>query len=123
MKYENSKQVPLEELAKHVKNRGNQEKRKQKPDTAKGPNYFRDEDIERLKRAARLGGKALHVYVALRNRANRKRTNTVTLTRPVAKDFGAGKDARKEGLKRLEADGMVRVERGERRSPRVTLLV
>ncbi len=74
-----------------------------------------------LQRAARLPGRALHLYLAIRHRCDLRREQTVTLPSPYLKSWGVGKDAKQRGLTELEQAGLIVVERRTGRPSVVTL--
>ena len=74
-----------------------------------------------LQQAARLPGRALHVYLAIRHRCDLRREQTITLPGPYLKSWGIGKDAKQRGLSELEGAGLILVERRTGRPSIVTL--
>ena len=76
---------------------------------------------EWIGRAATLPGKTLHVALALWYVAGLGKRRRVKLTGKVLERFGVGRDAGYGGLKRLEAAGLVEVERHSGRCPWVTI--
>jgi hypothetical protein len=75
-----------------------------------------------LAEAARLSGKSLHLGLALSCLAARRRAPGVPLTRRTLAQWSISRDACYDGLRRLEAAGLVQVWRLPGRSPRVILL-
>jgi hypothetical protein len=77
-----------------------------------------------LAEAARLSGKSLHLGLALALSclAARRRAPGVPLTRRTLAQWSISRDACYDGLRRLEAAGLVQVWRLPGRSPRVILL-
>ena len=74
-----------------------------------------------LERAAALPGKTLHVGLALWYAAGLKNRRTVTLSHKVLARFGVGRDAGRRALDRMAKAGLVSVDRGPGRCPRVTI--
>ena len=73
--------------------------------------------------AAALPGKSLHVALAVWTEASmKKRRTAVPISSRVFARFGVGKDAGRLGLNKLEAAGLIRVERHSGRCPRVDIL-
>jgi hypothetical protein len=75
-----------------------------------------------LSRAAGLPGKALAVALALWYAAGLTKGATVLLSRRLLRLFHVGRHAAGCALVNLERSGLVSVERGRGRCPRVTLL-
>lgn len=75
-----------------------------------------------LAAAARLSGKSLHLGVALAWLAGLRRAPGVRLTRRTLEKWSVSRDACYDGLRRLEAAGLVRVWRLPGRAPHVILL-
>jgi hypothetical protein len=75
-----------------------------------------------LARVAPVAGKALHLGVALCYLAASQRTPTIRLSHAVLRRYAISRDAAYDGLRRLEANGNIRVNRSPGVSPRVTLL-
>ena len=71
--------------------------------------------------AARLSGKALALYLAIRHRCDLERLSTVTLPAALLRELGIDRGAKARGLHVLEAAGLIRVERKGRRAARITL--
>ena len=84
--------------------------------------YLKKTPLDPLQRAARLRGRVLHVYLAIRHRCDLRRDRTVTLPATYLHGFGIGKDAKRRALVVLETAGLIRVERLIGRTVRVTLL-
>lgn len=72
--------------------------------------------------AARLPGKALAVYLAVRHRSDLLGGPMVTLPPALLRDFGIDRDAKARALQALNDAGLVRVEKAVGRTTRVTLL-
>ena len=82
----------------------------------KGPILMRDIAV-----AAKLPGKALAVYLAIRHRIDLTRSAAVKLPARLMFELGVGKDAKARALRQLEAAGLVIVERKRGRSPVITI--
>jgi len=76
---------------------------------------------EWLSRAARLPGKALHVGLAVWYQFGLSKAWPVVLTGRVLERFGVRPDAGRRGLRQLEGDKLVSVNRHPGRCPRVTV--
>ena len=76
-----------------------------------------------LGRAAHLPGKALHLALALVWLSRLERTETIRLRPWALARFNVGWRALRVGLQRLEAGGLVSVERHPGRKPRVTVML
>ncbi len=73
-----------------------------------------------LQEAARLPGKALALYLAIRHRSDLRRVPDVTLPADYLTTWGIDKDAKRRSLATLEEAGLIRVAgRGPGRSIRV----
>jgi len=75
-----------------------------------------------MKRAGELPGKTLHVALGLWLVAGLRCSRTFSFKRKAAGAFGASKDATYDALTRLEAAGLISVDRRRGRSPTVTIL-
>jgi hypothetical protein len=75
-----------------------------------------------LAAVARLSGKSLHLGVALAWLAGLRRAPGVPLTRRTLVKWSISRDACYDGLRRLEAAGLIRVWRLPGRAPHVILL-
>jgi hypothetical protein len=73
-------------------------------------------------RAARLPGAALPVSVALWLLSGIRTTRTVSLGNAIVAELGVERHAKYRALARLEAAGLVFIERHPGRNPRVTLV-
>jgi DNA-binding transcriptional ArsR family regulator len=71
--------------------------------------------------AAKLPGKALAVYLAIRHRIDLTRSAAVKLPARLMFELGVGKDAKARALRQLETAGLVTVERKRGRSPVITI--
>ena len=93
------------------------------PSNAKAQKRFiRTMPLAWVQQAAQLPGKALHVGIVLWYWAGITGSLTVALTRPRLKQFGLNHETGRRGLLALEHANLIRIERQERKSPRVTLL-
>ncbi len=84
--------------------------------------FLKKTPLDPLQRAARLPGRALHVYLAIRHRCDLRREQRVTLPAAYLQAFGIGKDVKRRALAELETAGLIRVERLVGRTARVTLV-
>lgn len=75
-----------------------------------------------LSRAAALPGKALHLAIAIQWLAGMAKTSVFVLTRKALALFDVGPDAKADALKRLENQGLIRVERCPGKRHRVEVL-
>ena len=71
--------------------------------------------------AAKLPGRALHVAMAIWHEASLAKKPRAILTNKALGRFGVARKAAYAGLERLEAAGLVRVDRHNGRRPRVTV--
>jgi hypothetical protein len=76
-----------------------------------------------LQRAGMLPGKALHLGVALWFRAGLAGSMTVKLANADLATIGVARDAKYDGLERLQAAGLISVAQQPGRAPTVTLLL
>ena len=76
-----------------------------------------------MQAAARLPGRTLQVALALWYLAGLKKDTTVRLTTKPLEDMGVSRDAKYDGLARLEGAGLVSIRRQPGQAPLVTLLV
>ncbi len=84
--------------------------------------FLKKTPLDPLQRAARIRGRALHVYLAIRHRCDLRREQMVTLPAAYLRAFGIGKDVKRRALAELETAGLIRVERLVGRTARVTLM-
>ncbi len=84
--------------------------------------FLKKTPLDPLQRAARLPGRALHVYLAIRHRCDLRREPRVTLPATYLQAFGIGKDVKRRALAELETAGLIRVERLAGRTARVALV-
>jgi DNA-binding transcriptional ArsR family regulator len=80
-------------------------------------------DVAWVLQAGRLGVKALLVGLLLWHLRGLKRSDTFKVSNMMAERWGVTPDAKGRALRKLEAAGLIAVERQGKRSPRVTLLV
>ena len=79
--------------------------------------------LDWLTRAARLpGGSPLAVALAIWFQSGRRGSNTITLTSQICERFGVNRKAKYRGLRLLERDGLINVERRPQRNPVITLI-
>jgi DNA-binding MarR family transcriptional regulator len=71
--------------------------------------------------AAKLPGKALAVYLAIRHRIDLTRSAAVKLPTSLMRELGVDKDAKARALRQLEAAGLVGVKRRPGHSPIITI--
>src|SRR6516165_9117905 len=72
--------------------------------------------------AARLPGRALHVWVLAERQAKLRRQRVVTLPAALLAAAGVSPDAKVRALRHLQDAGLVRIEWGQGRTLRITLL-
>ncbi len=84
--------------------------------------FLKKTPLDPLQRAARLPGRALHVYLAIRHRCDLRREPRVTLPATYLQAFGIGKDVKRRALAELETAGLIRVDRLAGRTARVALV-
>jgi hypothetical protein len=82
----------------------------------KGPILMRDVAV-----AAKLPGKALAVYLAIRHRIDLTRSAAVTLPASLMRELGVSKDAKARAQRQLETAGLISVRREPGRSPMIEL--
>ena len=75
-----------------------------------------------LNEAARLPGKALNLGIAIWWLAGMAKTKTFKLTGKALDQLGVSRDAASGALKRLEARGLIRVQRSPGQRPTVEIL-
>lgn len=75
-----------------------------------------------LSRAAQLPGKALHVGLALWQRAGLEKRGDILLTNALCEAFAVDRFAKQRALAQLEQAGLIQVERTPGKNPRVILL-
>ncbi len=78
--------------------------------------------IDWLQSAGHLPGKALHVGNVLWFLSGVQRSSLVVFSYSLAEKFGVKRHAAYRGLDALEQAGLIKVERGKGKSPRVQLL-
>ena len=75
-----------------------------------------------LNEAAKLPGKAINVGIAIWWLAGMAKTYTFKLTGKALDQLDVSRDAASSGLKRLEAQGLIRVQRAAGQRPTVEIL-
>ncbi len=75
-----------------------------------------------LNEAAKLPGKALNLGIAIWWLAGMAKSNTFKLTAKALDQLDVSRDAASSGLKRLEAQGLIRVQRSPGQRPTVEIL-
>lgn len=75
-----------------------------------------------LTRAARLPGKAIHVALAIQWLQGMKPNTTFQLTRKSLENFDVSRDAASDALNRLEAVGLITLEKKPGQRPLITVL-
>jgi len=78
--------------------------------------------LDWLQGAGCLSGKALHVGVVLRFLSGVQRSLEVKFSYSLAEKFGAKRHAAYRALEALEQKGLIKIQRGKGKSPRVQLL-
>jgi len=74
-------------------------------------------------KAAQLGVTALLVGLALWHLKGLRRTNSFIVSNLMVAEWGVQPDAKSRALRKLEKAGLVSIERREKRSPLVSLVV
>jgi hypothetical protein len=80
-------------------------------------------DVVWLSRARKLGVTALWVGLGLWFLRGLRRSNSFTVSNLMMREWGVQPDAKSRALRALEQAGLIIIERREKRSPRVTLVV
>jgi hypothetical protein len=75
-----------------------------------------------FRRLVRLGGSALAVYLVIVLRSRLEKSNRVSLTSCFLTRFGLTRGKKRDGLLRLERDGLIRVHHHGRNNPEVELV-
>ena len=73
----------------------------QRRDSRLARRYLKKTPLDPFQRAARLPGRAVHVYLAIRHRGDLRREQAVTLPSTYLHAFGIGKDANRRALAEL----------------------
>ena len=84
--------------------------------------FLKKTPLDSLQRAARLPGRALHIYLAIRHRCDLRRSKSVTLPGVYLRSWGIDKHAKSRALAELELSGLIAVERRRGRPAVVSLL-
>lgn len=94
-----------------------------KPATTKGPGFIRGPlPLPWMQCAARMPGKTLQVALVLWYLAGLQKSRTVRLATKSLALMGVSRDAKYDGLARLEREGLVSIEQKPGHAPVVTLL-
>ena len=80
-------------------------------------------DVSWVVQASRLGVKALLVGLALWHLKKLRQADTFIVSNLMVQEWGVQPDAKRRALRALERAGLIRIERREKRSPQVTLVV
>jgi DNA-binding transcriptional ArsR family regulator len=80
-------------------------------------------DVSWVVQASRLGVKALLVGLALWHLKKLRQADTFIVSNLIVHEWGVQPDAKRRALRALERAGLIRIERREKRSPQVTLVV
>jgi hypothetical protein len=80
-------------------------------------------DVVWLSQARKLGVTALWVGLGLWFLRGLRRSNSFTVSNLMMREWGVQPDAKSRALRALEQAGLIIIERREKRSPRVTLVV
>jgi hypothetical protein len=67
--------------------------------------------LDELLPVARMPGKALAVWLLIRHRTDVNRGDWSTLPQRILREWGIGKDAKADALRRLEQAGLIKIER------------
>ncbi len=78
--------------------------------------------LKQLQTAAKLPGRTLHLYLAVRHRCDLCQSKTVTLPSAYLETWGLDKDSKRRALTELELVGLITVGRRRGRTVVVTLL-
>ena len=78
--------------------------------------------LKPLQAAARLPGRTLHLYLAIRHRCDLRQSKTVTLPSAYLKSWGLDKHAKSRALAGLELARLITVDRRRGRTVVVSLL-
>jgi hypothetical protein len=78
-------------------------------------------DVRWICRASRLGVKALLVGLALWHLKGLRTANAIIVSNLMLRDWGILPDAKWRALRKLEAAGLIRIERRGKRSPQVMI--
>ena len=85
--------------------------------------FLKKAPLPLLQEAARLPGRALALYLAIRHRSDLKRGQAVTLPAAYLKDWGIDRHAKDRALVALEYADLISVERRQGHPVRVTVVV
>jgi hypothetical protein len=67
--------------------------------------------LDELRPVAQMPGKALAIWLLIRHRTDLNRGKWATLPQRTLAEWGVGKDARADALRRLEQAGLIKVDR------------
>lgn len=95
--------------------------RKRKAKRCRAPFFAGPIPLAWLSRACRLGGKALHVALAVQHRLKVSGQTVASITPKLLETFKVPTGAAYRALDRLESAGLVKVNRRRGRNPRVTV--
>jgi hypothetical protein len=84
--------------------------------------FLKKTPLDPLHRAAKLPGRTLHLYLAIRHRCDLQRSQTTTLPSTYLRSWGIDKHAKSRALEKLEGERLITVDRCPGRTPVVTLL-
>lgn len=108
--------IPTRKLRYDVETGGMVEKRQSEP-FLKGPI-----PISWLNRAACLPGKAINVALAIRWLSDMNNGKPIKLTRKALEFFSVSPDAASDAIRRLECEGLIKVERHLGQRPMIKML-
>ena len=78
--------------------------------------------LKQLQTAAKLSGRTLHLYLAVRHRCDLCQSKTVTLPSAYLETWGLDRDSKRRALTELELIGLITVGRRRGRTVVVTLV-
>ena len=78
--------------------------------------------LEWFRLACRLPGKAAALAVVIWHLARLRKSDTLVLTQTSLDEFGISRQAKYRALERLEAAGLIAVQRRDKKNPQVTVL-
>ena len=98
-------------------------RRGRRPNPVRGKFIAGPVDVAWICEASRLGVKALLVGLALWHIRGLRKTDTFIVSNLMVAEWGVQPDAKSRALRKLEKAGLVSIERREKRSPLVSLVV